>query len=177
MLSDFLHTLLDFISYLWPLVIVKRWENGLFLVRGKVWRVVPPGLYFRFPWFMECHMVSLAWSPVVTGRHDITTKDDRTLSFEAQSFVRVVDVEKSAVVVHDYETAMTSLLSSVLTERLAEVEPDRLAPDKRGRLNTSLTAWVEREAAEFGVEVKWVRFTSFVVAPRVYRLLTESKGA
>ena len=177
MLSDFLHTLVEFIQFLWPLRIVHPWERALYMAFGKVRREVGPGIYFRFPWFTEVHEVSTTWESMYTGRNDITTKDQRTLSFSASAMIRVVDVHKAVLVVHDASSTMAGLLSAVLAEKLAEVEPERFSPERRGRLNSSLAQWVETEAAEFGVEVKWIRFTSFVLNPKTIRLLTESTGS
>ena len=176
MVGDFLRLLLDFIEFLWPLKRIEQYEEGVVMVLGRYKKTVGPGVYFRVPWFTDVHAVSVVWGAITTGRNDITMKDGKTLSFAANSLCRVVNAQKAMIDIHDHENGMHVILSSVLAERLAEIDPERLAPDKRARLNTDLRKWVEQEAAEFGVEVKWVRFTSFVVNPRTYRLLAEQIG-
>lgn len=172
-MGDFLRIILESIHFLWPLAIVHQYERGVYLVFGRVWKVVGPGLYPKVPWFTEIHFTSVAWEPARTGRCDITAKDNRTVTFDATAWIRVSDPILAYTLVHDYEQGMHSLLSSVLAENLADVEADRLSPEKRGRLNASLKGWVTKEAAQYGLEVDWVRFTSFVLAPRTYRVLTD----
>jgi regulator of protease activity HflC (stomatin/prohibitin superfamily) len=87
---------------------------------------------------------------------------------------RVVNVLKATVVVHDYDHSVQNIMSSVLAEKLAEIEPERLAPERRARLNSTLEAQVRAETAEIGVETKWIRFTAFVLNPKTIRLLTET---
>jgi regulator of protease activity HflC (stomatin/prohibitin superfamily) len=176
-LSDFLRLLLDVIEFIWPLKRIEQYESGVYFKFGRKWKEVGPGIHWRLPWFIEVHNVSMAWSIVETGRKDITTKDGRTLSFAASTMHRVVDAAKSVINIHDYENGMHTILGSVLAEKLASVDPERFGPDKRARLNTDLKNWVMEEAAEIGVEIKWVRFTSFVINPRTYRLLSEQIGA
>ena len=120
MLSDFLHTLIDFFSFLWPFHIVKQWEMGLYLIFGRAWRVVGPGLYPKVPWFCELHSINVAWEIAGSSRNDITTKDGHALSFEATTMFRVVDIMKASVVVHDYDHAMQNIMSSVLAENIEQ---------------------------------------------------------
>jgi regulator of protease activity HflC (stomatin/prohibitin superfamily) len=174
MFSDLLNTLLQFAEFLWPLHKVQQWEKGMYTVCGRFWKEVGPGVYPKLPWFCEIHSTTLAWRPVGTGRCDITTKDGHLLTFSAIAMFRVVDLWKAMVVVHDDEHAFLNMVTSVLSEKLAEVEVERFAPDKRGRLNSSLQGWVKQEAEEFGLEVRWVRFTAFIVNPKAFRLLSES---
>jgi regulator of protease activity HflC (stomatin/prohibitin superfamily) len=174
MFSDILSVIGQFVHLLWPFHKVEQWEGGIYTTFGKFWKDVGPGIYPVIPWFFEIHSTTYAWRPLGTGRHDILTKGGVLLTFEAIAFFRVVDIRKAFTVVHDDEHSMLNLLTSVLAEKLAEVEPERFAPDKRGRLNTSLQTWVSQEAAEFGLEVKWVRFTTFVLNPKTFRLLNES---
>lgn len=174
MFSDFLHLILQFVEFLWPFKIVHQWEKGVYLVGGRVWRVVGPGLYVKIPWFIDLHEISMVWSQVGTARSDITMKDGRLISFAAVVNYRVTDPVAAFTVVHDHEHAMLHLVTGVLAEKLAEIEPDRIEANKRGRLNTSLQEWVRQEAAEFGMEVQWVRFTTFVINPKTFRVLNES---
>ena len=174
MFSDLLSIIGQFVHLLWPFHKIEQWDRGMYTVCGRFWKEVGPGVYPTFPWFTEVNSTTMAWRALGTGRHDILTKDGVLLTFEAIALFRVVDLRKAMVVVHDDEHSMLNLLTSVLAERLAEVETERFAPDKRGRLNTSLQTWVAQEAAEFGLEVKWVRFTTFVLNPKTFRLLQES---
>jgi regulator of protease activity HflC (stomatin/prohibitin superfamily) len=172
-MTEFLRLLLDAIAYIWPLRIVRHWERGGYYVLGRWWKEVKPGVYPVVPWFTEVLEVSMAEAIVGTGRQDITLADGSMLSFSATATVKVVDPYKALNAVNDYDATMQELLSSVLAERLAAVDAERLTPDKRGRLMPDLRRWLGDEALEYGIEVKRVRFTSFVTNVKTHRLLID----
>lgn len=175
-MTDFLRLLLDAIAYIWPFRIVKEWERGGYLVVGRWWREVGPGIYPVVPWFTEVVEASCAEAIVGTGRQDITLSDGSTLSFAATATVGVIDVRKALVAVDSYTETMRELLSSVLADKLAEVDAARLTPEKRGRLFADLRRWVAAEAEPYGIEVRSVRFVSFITNAKAHRLLIDQQS-
>lgn len=165
--------LLQFIQMLWPLRLVRQWERAGFLVNGKWTKEVGPGVYWVVPWFMDVHEISVAEAICGTSRLDITLKDRSTLSFSASATVQVVDVTKAVCNVDDYKETIRELLAAVLAEKLADVDADRLLPDKRGRLMSDLRKWVAERAEPYGVEVRAVVFTSFLQNAKAHRLIID----
>lgn len=176
-MGDFLRLILDSIKYLWPFRIVQEWERGGYYIGGRWWREVGPGLKVVVPFFTEVIEASCATAIVPCSREDITMTDGSTLSFSATATVRVVDVYKALNAVEHYHESTQELIGAFLAENLAEVDPERLAPNKRKRLFNDLQRTLSTEAAEFGVEVSKLRFTSFVMNVRTYRLLIDQGGA
>lgn len=176
-MADFLRVLAEWAQYLWPLHIVSQWERAGLYVFGRFVTVVGPGLWPKIPWFMMYIDVSTVPSIGNTVRLDITTKDNRALSFSAAITYRVVDVAKALNDVDSYEETTQELAASILAAQLAEVEPERLLPERRARLTTSALGWVQAEAAVYGVEIEKVRFTTFVLGAKTFRLLTDTVAA
>lgn len=176
-MSDFLRLLLDAIAYIWPLRIVKEWERGGYLVCGRWRREVGPGLYPVVPWFTEVMELSVAEAIVGTGRQDITLSDGSTLSFSATATVGVCDIKLALTAVDSVTETTQELLASVLADKLAEVDAARLTPEKRGRLFADLKRWVATEAALYGIEVRTVRFTSFLLNTKAHRLIIDQQQA
>lgn len=172
-MTEFLRLILDAVAYVWPLRIVHQWERGGYLVLGRWWREVGPGLYPVIPWFTEVIEASIAEAIVGTGRQDITLSDGSTLSFQATATVAVVDVRLALVAVDSYTETIRELLSSVLADKLAEVDAARLSSEKRGRLFADLKRWVATEALAYGVEVRLVRFTSFLTNVKSHRFIID----
>lgn len=170
-------SLLSVIRFLWPFRIVHVWERGGYLVCGQWWREVGPGLKVVVPWFCDVMTASVAPGLVGSGREDITTQNGTALSFSAMATVRVFDVKLALTAVDNYHESTQELIGSFLAERLAEVDADRLTPEKRSRLFKQLQKELAVEAAEWGVEITKLRFNSFVTNVRLYRLLTDSAGA
>lgn len=172
-MSEFLRVLLEFIEFLWPLRRVEQWEMGGYYVFGRWWKQVGPGVWPIIPWFFDVKMVSVAEAIVGTGRQDITLSDKSMLSFAATATVQVKDIYSALNLVDAYTETMQELLASVLAEKLAEVDAVRLEPEKRGRLFADLQRWVAKEAEQYGIEVKKVRFTSFIINARAHRLIID----
>lgn len=172
MFGDFFRLIQQWIEFLWPFAMVREWETGGYYVCGRFWKTVGPGVYPVVPWFTDIVQFSKATAIVGTPRLDITLKDGTLLSFAASATVRMVDFNLAVNTVEDFRETTQELIAAALAEKLAEADPGRLDPESRGRLFAALRGAVQREAAEFGIEVSKLRFTTFVVNPRTYRLLT-----
>lgn len=178
-MGDFLRLLLDSIQYLWPLRRIEQWERGLYSIFGhsKPTWVKGPGIWPVIPWFTDVHVRSVAVAVAKGSRQDVTLKDGTLLSFQASAKVRVSDVYKAIVEVHEHESSMIELLEGILADKIADADPDRFLPERRGRLIASMAQWVSKEAAEFGVEVLSVRFTNMVYRPKAFRLMGDLAAA
>jgi regulator of protease activity HflC (stomatin/prohibitin superfamily) len=165
----------DFIEFLWPFRLVHEWERAGYYVCGRWWREMGPGLKMIVPWFCHVETVTIAPKPISTGRKDITLADGRTLSFDATATARVSDVQLALNAIDDFHHSATVLLAAVVAEKLAEVDVDRLKPERRGRLIAALEKAVHDEAATYGIEIGEIRFTSFVTNVKMLRLLIDQE--
>lgn len=172
-MGELVKLIIDALQFAWPFRRVLQWERGGYLVCGRWWKEVGPGVYLVVPWFMDVTEISVAEAICGTARQDITLSDGSMLSFSATCTARVVDVKLAICSVDEYQTTTQELLASVLADKLAEVDAARLAHDKRGRLFADLKRWVAEEARGYGVEVSKVRFTSFVTNVKTHRLLID----
>lgn len=178
MISEIVQLLVSVIEFIWPFKIVHQWERGRFYCFGRMYfGELKPGLYFFIPWFMRIIEVEDAYVPITTPRQDITIKDGRLLSFAAAAQLRVADSDLAINSVEHYHDSAKTLMASFLAQEMVEADPDRFAPDRRKRLFTSLEQRLATEAAKFGVELRDLSFTSFVLAPRAYRLLSDMNAA
>lgn len=176
MIAELIGIVVQIVQLLWPFHIVAEWEKGNYYVFGRYWKTVKPGLYPILPWFFRIVDVSKARGVVGTGRHDIQTSDGGTLTYAATAPIYVVDPAKAINDVDTYKESAQEIFMSVLSEKLADVDAGRLAPESRGRLVADLRMWANREGAEFGVEFGRVRFTDFVRNARMIRLLMDNNS-
>lgn len=165
---------LQWIEFLWPLRKVRPFERGLLIFCGRWQREVGPGIYPFLAWFMDFFAESAAEGLVGTPRIDLTLKDGSPVTVKASATVRVVDVRLAVNKVDAYMESAAELLEAVVAEKIAEVEAERLTPEKRGRFLTDLRRWVNLEAAQYGIEFTKLRFTTFVFSPRFYRVMSDS---
>lgn len=170
-MSDFLRLVLDSIEYLWPLRRVRLYQRGLYTICGKWQWLVGPGVWPILPWFCEVDAESVVKGVVQTPRLDITLSDGALLSCMASGVVQVSDLRLAVNNVDAYMESAQELFAAIVADKLAEVDASRVSYEKRGRLLSDLKKWVNAEAGEFGIEFTRLRFTTFVLNPRTYRLL------
>lgn len=187
MLNDLWQLVVQFASFLWPFHTVNEWERALYLFNGRVvtpWRWVgfspraqsgrelPPGLYLVFPYFAKIHSVAVSWNYVETKRLDLTLKDGRTLTCEAVAKARVIDLYAAYIGYYDYDIDLAAAFRAAVSETLVTADAERFEPEKRGRLlGTSLLRSLRDVASTMGHEVESVQVTTFVLQPKVLRLL------
>jgi regulator of protease activity HflC (stomatin/prohibitin superfamily) len=172
-MGDFLKALIDLISFWWPGRRVEQWEVAGRYWKGQWVKQVGPGIYWIVPWFGDIKTISVATSLVGTGRQDFTLPDGKLLSFAATASLRVVDPYKALNSVDGYQESMQELLQSVAGDQLSREKVEQLDQSKRTFLLSRLKKKVVEEAAQYGIEVMSVSFTSFVTEARAYRLMID----
>lgn len=174
-MGDLWRAVVDSIQYLWPLRLVHSWEQGGFYIFGRCVWIVSPGCYPIVPWFMDVKTISCARAIVGTGRQDITLLDGSFLSFAATVWAQVTDARKALNDIDEPHSTTQELLASLLADTLAETPVDRLRGSRRkvNNLFAQLEESLKTEAASYGVQVSDLRFTSFVLGAKPYRLLID----
>jgi len=169
--SDFLQLIAQWAEFLWPFRRVQIFERALYTVCGRWQWEVGPGTWLVLPWFCEVDPVATSKGIISTPRIDVTLQDGRLLSAQTSAVVRVVDLRKAINNVDHFMESAQELLHAVVADKLSDVAATRLEPEGRRRLCSDLRRWVNEQAAEFGVEFDQLRFTTFVINPRPYRVL------
>lgn len=173
--ADWLQPLVELVAFLWPGRLVKQWQRGARYRFGRYIREVGPGIYWVVPWFTEVTEVDVCEAIIGTDRLDVTLSDGSLLSFTATAVVQVVDVRAALNDVEQYRETAKEALAAVLADRLAAVDAARLEHGSRKRLLTDLLRWVADELQPYGIAVRKVRFTSFILNARAHRLITEQQ--
>jgi regulator of protease activity HflC (stomatin/prohibitin superfamily) len=174
-MAELLRLLAELLERLAPVVKVSAWEAGVVAVWGRYWRTVGPGIYPVIPWLVDIHHVSMVPSIHGTALQTITLRDRRALTFSATVTIQVDDAAMAWNTVERYSETTMELVSALLAEHLADVDPDRFDParGKRDRLLAELAQEADAETQKFGVRVLAIRFGNFAVGVRTLRLLTE----
>jgi hypothetical protein len=166
--------LIELVQTLWPLREVEQWERGVrFWCRRPV-GTVGPGLHMVLPYFGDVRAVSTVPAVITTPLLTITLSDGATCTYGLSATVGVTDPQAALCEVDDYTETSQELLTSIPAEALATMDTARLAHDARGRLLAALRTRANTHTQRFGVEVRELRFTTFALNLRTYRLLTDS---
>lgn len=164
----------EWIQFLWPMKKVKQWQRALRFRGGKFKKEVGPGIQFVIPWLHDIHAESMLKGIVQTPRLDITAKDGTVVTFQASAWARVTDLQLAYMHVDAYMETTTENMAQIIATKLAEVDAERLQPEKRRRLLTDLQMWVNQQSSTYGVEITDLGFTTFVVNPRTFRFLGDN---
>ena len=92
----------------------------------------------------------------------------------ASALCKVENVRIAMIEVQDYERTMQGTLAGMIAEVLTNADPERLEPEKRNVLNKQVAREVKKEAALLGIHIEWVRFTTFIRKPKIFRLISET---
>ena len=119
--------------------------------------------------------VSMVPSIHKTSLQTITLRDNRVLTFSATVRLRVENAARALNDVEHWPDATMELVSAILADHLADVDPVRFDParGKRDRLLTELAEEADAETRKFGVRVESIHFPNFVLNVRTIRLLSE----
>lgn len=175
MIGDFFGRLLDYAIELWPLRLVKPWEQGFYTTFEKVGRRVGPGIWPVVPYFQDVLSLSVAESRLTTPLLNIMLMNGKRLAFSASARVRVVDVKRAMVDVGTYQETTGEEVAAFLADFLSEAAPDRFTTSiKRRNLFAEATRELNERTKDYGVEVLELQFTNWIEDVRSYRLLQDS---
>lgn len=174
-MTELLKLVVDLFSLIWPFRIVHQWEQGVLYVFGRYWGTVGPGLKMLVPWFMDVHNISMVPDILGTTLQTVTLRDGRTLTYSAMITLQVEDPNLAYNKVGKWTETAVELVSGLLAELLATVDPDKFAPEygRRRKLLEGLAEEADKATQTYGVRVRAIRFNNFAIGLRAYRLLVD----
>ena len=174
-MAELLRILLELIDRLSPFHKVREWEQGCYYLAGCYLGTVGRGTWPVVPWLCDVLTVSMVPSIHKTSLQTITLRNKEVLTFSATVRLRVDDANLAMNAVEHWPDATMELVSALLADQLADVDPDRVDParGKRDRLLVELAEEADAETRKFGVRVESIHFPNFVRNVKTLRLLTE----
>ncbi len=173
-LGEFLQQLLEYIYELWPLRIVREWEQGIRLRAGTVVKLLTSsngifgsGVHPFLPFLGEILTEECNQRVVETSWQTLTTLDGVSVSFSLAARYQIRDLSKLYVSVHDPEETIKNQLSAaaeILDSIIAENVAAEFAPAIHDAAKKRLTEW--------GVKLLQVSLFNRVEAPSL-RLLND----
>jgi hypothetical protein len=174
-MGDLVQLVLDALQYAWPFREVEGWQRGVYTVLGSAWREVGPGRWPVIPYFMDVRAISVVSGVVRTPLQFVTLSNGEVASFSASATVQVEDARAAIFEVDDYSETTQELISAVLSQELAEVDPERFGTARRRKnLLDELGHRLDVQTVTFGVRVTALRFNNFAIGIRLFRLVQDS---
>lgn len=143
--------------------IALNWEKVVVLRFGKVNRVVGPGLYFTIP-VIEHGTIRVDQRVIASPFYaeKTLTADLVPVNIDAVLFWMVWDAEKACTEVEDYYSAVSFLAQTAMREAVGRSTAAEVAL-RRDQLDAEIKADVEKEAANWGVDVISVKVRDIVL--------------
>lgn len=143
--------------------IALSWEKVVVLRLGKINRVVGPGLYFTIP-IIEHGTIRVDQRTIATPffAENTLTADLVPVNIDAVLFWVVWDAEKACTEVEDYYAAVSFLAQTALREAVGRSTVAEVAL-RRDQLDAEIKADIEKEAANWGVDIISVKVRDIVL--------------
>jgi len=150
--------------------IVHPYEGGLVLRLGIYNRELKPGFNWLIPLKVE-HIITEHTVPRTSRIHALstTTKDGKTIGFEAVVTWKINDLQKSLLEVSSLKDAIMDCCMGVIGTELSESVWDDIV---HGKMTESLTSACRKNGWKWGVEIIRVQLTGVAVAKNI-RLLQD----
>jgi regulator of protease activity HflC (stomatin/prohibitin superfamily) len=171
--GDLLRLVMDLLTAASPFRLVHTWEVGLLYLCGRYQATTRPGLKLILPYFMDVKCVSVVPRNEKTPLNTVTLRDNRTLTYQAALFFQVDDAALAYNGVENWSETVVEIADGLLSELLAETDPERFEPErkKRENLRRKLCDEINAECLRFGVRLLDLWFTQFAIGVRTIRLL------
>lgn len=153
--------------------IVHPYEGGVVLRLGKFHRELQPGFNWLVPLKIE-YVITEHTVPRTSRIHALstTTKDGKTVGFEAVITWRINDLRKSLLEVSSLKDAIMDCCMGVIGTELSESSWDDIV---HGKTIDTLSGACRKQGWKWGVEIIRVQLTG-VAAARNIRLLQDQYG-
>jgi len=174
-LGEFLQQLIEWVYDLWPVRIIREWEQGVRLRNGNRTKLLTStngvkggGIHFFWPLIGEVQSEEVNVRVVETSWQTLTTKDGHAVSFSLAARYRIRDLGKMYVAIHEHEDTIQNQLSVAAAEAIQGID----LADLDAMLATAVREIAKKRLTDWGVTVLEVSLFNRVEA-QTLRLLNE----
>lgn len=153
-----------------PFIIIKDYQNGLHLRKGRYYRTLLPGLHFKIPLLdevIEQHVVTTTMS---LPAQSLYTADKQNIVVKSMVKYKISDVKVYILEVFDATDVISDVTQAIIKKLIiARNLDDCISHD----LDTEITRKAREKVKSMGVEIQQVTLTD--IAPiRSYRLINDT---
>jgi len=132
--------------------ILREYERGVIFRLGRLVGAKGPGLIILIPIVDRMVKISLRIITMDVPAQEVITKDTVPVKVNAVIYFRVVDPEKSVVVVQNFVNATSQIAQTTLRSVLGQMELDELL-SQREKINQTLQKIVDEHTDPWGIKV------------------------
>lgn len=151
---------------------IDQWETALKFTLGKFSGRVEPGLTLMFPFIQRLKRVDMRTRNRDLLRQMVITRDNVTTMVDAVVYYRVLDPEKAALAVENYEAAVKDRAKVVLRDVVGETPLDQLLAH-REEIAAKVRAQVETVVNQWGLHVELIGLQDVQLPPQMQESLAK----
>ncbi len=151
---------------------IDQWETALKFTLGKFSGRVEPGLTMILPWIQKLKRVDMRTRNRDLLRQMVITRDNVTTMVDAVVYYRVLDPEKAALAVENYEAAVKDRAKVVLRDVVGETPLDQLLAH-REEIAAKVRAQVETVVNQWGLHVELIGLQDVQLPPQMQESLAK----
>jgi regulator of protease activity HflC (stomatin/prohibitin superfamily) len=149
---------------------VNQWEVGLKFTLGKFDGRMEPGLNFLIPIIQTMIRIDTRIRNRDLPKQMVITADNVTAMIDAVVYYKVVDPEKAALNVQDFELAVKDRARVVLRDIVGEIRLDELL-EHREEVAQKVRTAVEQFVSQWGLHVELIALQDIQLPPQMQEVL------
>jgi regulator of protease activity HflC (stomatin/prohibitin superfamily) len=155
---------------------INQWEVALRFTFGKFSGRVEPGLTMYFPGIQQLRRIDTRTRNRDLLRQMVITRDSVTTMIDAVVYYRVVDPEKAALAVENYETAVKDRAKVALRDVAGETKLDDLLAH-REEVAAKVRVQIDKIVAQWGLHIELIGLQDVQLPPQMQEVLAKAAVA
>lgn len=155
---------------------INQWETALRFTFGKFSGRVEPGLTMFLPGIQQLRRIDTRTRNRDLLRQMVITRDSVTTMIDAVVYYRVVDPEKAALAVENYETAVKDRAKVALRDVAGETKLDELL-SHREEVAAKVRVQIDKIVAQWGLHIELIGLQDIQLPPQMQEVLAKAAVA
>jgi regulator of protease activity HflC (stomatin/prohibitin superfamily) len=155
---------------------INQWETALRFTFGKLSGRAEPGLTFFLPGIQQLRRIDTRTRNRDLLRQMVITRDSVTTMIDAVVYYRVVDAEKAALAVENYETAVKDRAKVALRDVAGETRLDDLLAH-REEVAAKVRVQIDKIVAQWGLHIELIGLQDVQLPPQMQEVLAKAAVA
>jgi regulator of protease activity HflC (stomatin/prohibitin superfamily) len=156
--------------------VANQWERAIVLRLGRFQGTRGPGLFVVLPILDRVRLVDARVLTQDIRRQEVITRDNVPVTINGVLFFQVAVVENAVMRIQDYVWGITQLAQTALRDVVGGVTLDELLAE-RERIGQLVREVVEKQAQEWGLEVKGIRLLDIDMPEELKKIMSRQAAA
>ncbi|WP_407671714.1 slipin family protein [Nocardia aurantiaca] len=156
--------------------VVFQYQRGVLFRLGRVVAVRQPGLNFIIPVIDELKRVSMRIVTMPIQSQGIITRDNVSVDISAVAYFRVIDAQKSVVVIENVYAAIDQIAQTTLRKVVGQHTLDQTLSETDA-INADIRTILDTTTLEWGVEVTLVELKDIQLPDGMKRAMARQAEA